>query len=381
MYILIFVWQKKESEYQGFSFAYQKEGRVVYLNYETLKKFVEDVNHGNANANRERMLGILHDLNGSMDQLNMTKDKKRAALEVPAEEGESAVIKRPRGPTASLDVILLTNGTMVAQTSLGIDLIQKTLDARRLALELKEMETEQARMQAAKDADQKREQAAKDANQRREQAAKDAEQAERNAEQARVRAAKDAEQKREQAAKDADQKRIQVAKDAEQINMLRVATIETTLKIKQQEIELTRLEMMQIEIKNSAKYTNAQDVCEQARGESQLSADGKLMVDFDPELYVTIKSMYLKKKATYKFVQKHNVNSFLQNAGTRVKELFIERKHIEPNMYTHENGYDVRAYAIADAEIVESGLNSIYREMTAGGQQSVLPFTKVRSTQ
>ena len=118
--------QKKESEYAGFSFSRGREGRVIYINYDSLTNFVKNVTTGDSDKNREKMLHILDDLKSSMDQLNMAKEKKRAAQEVSAEEGEAVVVKRARGSV--LDLVLLTNGNMVAQTSHGSDLIQKTLD-------------------------------------------------------------------------------------------------------------------------------------------------------------------------------------------------------------------------------------------------------------
>ena len=56
------------------------------MNYETLKKFVEDVNHGNADANREKMLCLLHDLKKTMKQTSIPDRQKRTMSEVPCED-------------------------------------------------------------------------------------------------------------------------------------------------------------------------------------------------------------------------------------------------------------------------------------------------------
>ena len=159
------------------------------------------------------------------------------------------------------------------------------------------------------------------------------------------------------------------------------------LQVKQQELEMMKLDKQRVDVENEIKRSKAQterNIKEaQANDERESGnfANGRLVVAFDPNIHVTIKSAYLKKKILYKFVEKGRQNLFLKQAGTRAKQLFIERKHIVPSRYTMENEHEVLVYQVEDAAIVDDGLNEVYRDMTAGGQQRVLPFVRVNNTQ
>jgi hypothetical protein len=249
---------------------------------------------------------------------SMAKEKKRAVQEVPLEEGEAAVVKRARGSV--LDMVVLTNGNMVAQTPLGYELIMKTLDARERALAIQRQEADQA---------------------------------------FRIK-----EQENEMALK-ASETALKTGETGLRIKQQEFETalktkeheIEIALKAKQHEIEMAKLEKERMEIENDTKRAKAKAdkeikdaqlkaARERAREESQVNINGKIMVLFDPNLYVTVKSAYLKKKVLYQGMAKERRNLLLRNAGTRVKQLFVDRKHVEPNMYTNENGYDVLVYLV-----------------------------------